>query len=116
MESDRPNLEKLRNLLVEQCESIKELRRSIADFSSEMKRLRAAYGWVEVEDELPEYGKSVLVCGYWKTEIDGKIFKSSIVSGLGAIIGNDKGFTRECILRSIVIKRGYSVDSYVILK
>lgn len=66
MESDRPNLEKLRNLLVEQCESIKELRRSIADFSSEMKRLRAAYGWVEVEDELPEYGKSVLVCGYWK--------------------------------------------------
>lgn len=66
MESDRPNLEKLGNLLVEQCESIKELRRSIADFSSEMKRLRAAYGWVKVEDELPEYGKSVLVCGYWK--------------------------------------------------
>ena len=66
MESDRPNLEKLRNLLVEQCDSIKELRRSIADFASEIKRLRAAYGWVKVEDELPEYGKSVLVCGYWK--------------------------------------------------
>ena len=54
--------------------------------------------------------------GYWRTEIDGKIFKSSIVCGFGAVIGNDKGFTRECISRSIAIKRGYSVDSYVILK
>lgn len=54
--------------------------------------------------------------GYWRTKIDGKIFKSSIVSGFGAVIGNDKGFTRECISRSIAIKRGYSVDNYVILK
>lgn len=54
--------------------------------------------------------------GYWRTKIDGEIFRSSIVSGFGAVIGNDKGFTRECISRSVAIKRGYSVGNYVILK
>ena len=66
MENFRPNIEKLRNLVVEQSESIKELRRSIAEFSTEMKRIRAMADWIKVEDELPECGKSVLVCGYWK--------------------------------------------------
>lgn len=48
--------------------------------------------------------------GVWRTKIDNIIYESSIVSGLGCITGNDKGFLNECIVRAVKARRGEKVD------
>lgn len=51
--------------------------------------------------------------GVWITKIDNINYESSVVSGLGYIIGNDKGFLRECIVRAVKIRRGEKVSRFV---
>lgn len=54
--------------------------------------------------------------GYWITKIDNITYKSSIVSGLGCITGNDKGFINECIIRAVKTRRGEKVSIFVDLE
>ena len=54
--------------------------------------------------------------GIWITKIDNINYESSIVSGLGCITDNDKGFLRECIIRAIKIRRGEKVSRFVDLE
>lgn len=54
--------------------------------------------------------------GVWITKIDNITYKSSIVSGLGCITGNDKGFINECILRAVKARRGENVSRFVDLE
>lgn len=51
--------------------------------------------------------------GVWITKIDNINYESSIVSGLGCITGNDKGFLRECIVRADKARRGEKVSRFV---
>lgn len=54
--------------------------------------------------------------GAWITKIDNITYKSSIVSGLGCITGNDKGFLNECIIRAVKTRRGEKVSRFVDLE
>lgn len=51
--------------------------------------------------------------GVWITKIDNINYESSIVSGLGCITGNDKGFLRECIVRAVKARRGEKVSRFI---
>ena len=54
--------------------------------------------------------------GVWRTKIDNITYESSIVSGLGCITGNDKGFLNECIVRAVKVRRGEKVSRFVDLE
>lgn len=54
--------------------------------------------------------------GVWITKIDNITYESSIVSGLGCITGNDKGFLNECIVRAVKSRRGEKVSRFVDLE
>lgn len=51
--------------------------------------------------------------GVWVTEIDDITYESSIVSGFSYVIGDDKGFLRECIIRAVKARRGEKVSRFV---
>jgi hypothetical protein len=54
--------------------------------------------------------------GVWITKIDNINYESSIVSGLGCITGNDKGFLYECIIRAVKARKGEEVSRFVDLE